>query len=953
MKNILIFIISLVSYVGYAQNSDTLYLPPDELSDTILGGLTPSNFPTGLLHDRLLQEDTIVGYLTDYESNPSTAKNADLLYGVLMELDRMSTTPNLFDVQEIYEGVSAEVGKHQFESEQTVIPLGVIDYDYHDLDVDQGMSSQQLYFNGVVLTDMGSASAQLYSKKNVQMIAPMYDGVDLENLSFIFKPEWTFVDDQNKQVSSIKIQQNSQWINIPFNEPFAVALNDTLAIQTYNVKVTYVNQQEFIHTIIIQTPYLQLRSSEELPEAFCNSSSWKNNIFEDNDGNKLGWCLIQSCKSQQLDDDGEMFHNPMILLTGYRPPIFGQSFKKTWKIYNNYHDEFLNTLRKNHFDIFLVRFNIHAQPKKHGMQESADLLIKFLDWVNENKEDSYAENVMHASSMGADIGRLALMKMEHEHMTGTRAHHHTRLFNAYDGNFFGANIPLAYQYMIKTSAIYPNFTALTPSGVVRMGFNLFLNSFIRQKTVKELLMYHAYTDGLSATNFGSPIMNKNVTPTHHQLRQDYLDALASYDSGDHFIPLPYSTRNIAISLGKIRGTNDELTEPKFNASDDPWRNLWYPAYRYYLSPAKYNASDYEKLYRNWGVRYAFYTIPFGITHAIDVKGMQEIDNASGSYMANEGNVLEIADNLYWPLLYNGTRTYTHKAVLSAFAINKALWPTNGTHTLDMHDLELMYDDEEGDPQSDHYGYPNIGRPTDHFEVTPFEAIYIDNTPNHHINLKNDNATDRAILTSFMVNEYRPSILNLQNDHLGEQARSTYTYKSKRIAKEAIHTGFDVTYTTDKGYYVVEPNADLILEAGNYIELRPGTYTELGAAALIHIYYEECNELDALSENKRPITEIQSQMVHERQEGEANKASAISESVKLFPNPSSDGKFKIKSFGEDVIESIAIYDFQGSLIQRQDKIEMKSYYHDIPLDKGVYLVIAKVDGVSVSLRLVVL
>lgn len=940
------------SFFGLTQNSDTLYLPPDELSDTILGGLTPSNFPTGLLHDRLLQDDTIPGYIKDYQANPGIQKSSDLLYGTLTELDRMSVGSDLFDVQEIFEEASAEVGKHQFDSERTVIPLGIVDYDYHDLDFDQGMASQQLQFNGVVLTDMGTSSASLYSKKNIQMIAPMYDLVDLEDLWFIFKSDWAFVDDQNKAVASIQIQQNGQWINIPFDNPFEVTLNDTSTIQTYTVKVSYTNQQEFTHTITVQTPYLPLRSSKEGAAAICDKEGWKDNVFEDVEGNKIGWCLIQSCKTQQLDTGEDSFHSPLILLTGYRPPVFGQSFEKTWTLYNDNHDDLLNTMRRHHFDVFLVRFNIHAQPKKHGMQESADLLIKFLDWVNQNKEDSYAENVMHASSMGADIGRLALMKMEHEHMTGTRDHHHTRLFNSYDGNFYGANIPLAYQYMVKSSAIYPNFSIATGPGVVRMFLNLFLNSTIRQKTVQELLSYHAYTGGLTASHFASPILEVNVTPTHHEKRQDYLDALDLYDSHESIIPLPYSPRNIAVSFGKIRGTNDLLSEPNFNASDDPWRNIWLPFHRYYLSPAKYSDTGYEKLYRNRGFRMAFYSIPFAIAHSIDVNAMQEVDNASGSYIAGFGNLVEVGDNAYWPYLPNGLQVVTHKTVLSALAIDQSLWPSNGTHTLDIQSFDLMYDSESGlgsGTQSDHYGYPNLGRPSDHFDITPFEAIYIDNIPNDHIDLIDDNPMDRAILTNFLLTEYRPWVLGLQNDHVGSQARSSYTYRSRRMAKLAIHTGFNVTPTTDKDYYVVEPNADLILEAGKYIELRPGTYTELGARALIHIHYEECVELDAKSINFNSSTFEESS----NHDAVTLKRKSEEDVVELFPNPSQDGKFKIKVLGNSPIRSISVYDLKGNLKWEEEIVDMKSFYSQKTLESGVYLVIVEVNGTSNVKKLVVL
>jgi hypothetical protein len=141
--------------------------------------------------------------------------------------------------------------------------------------------------------------------------------------------------------------------------------------------------------------------------------------------------------------------------------------------------------------------------------------------------------------------------------------------------------------------------------------------------------------------------------------------------------------------------------------------------------------------------------------------------------------------------------------------------------------------------SNHFGYPNLGRPNDHFAITPFEAIYVGEHIYPHINLKNANPIDIDAINDFIKNEVEPWYLGLQNERLGEQARSNYTYKVLRRAKNTITTGNLVTPKTDQGDYVVMPNTDLRLEAGQQIVLKPGTHIMAGAKAHLKINYEPC------------------------------------------------------------------------------------------------------------------
>src|SRR5699024_822013 len=117
-----------------------------------------------------------------------------------------------------------------------------------------------------------------------------------------------------------------------------------------------------------------------------------------------------------------------------------------------------------------------------------------------------------------------------------------------------------------------------------------------------------------------------------------------------------------------------------------------------------------------------------VNQTLKVKNMQEIDMASGSNLSGMGNFLALTNIAYgfnWLNLFSKPQ-FSHKSVITALAINKNTWPSNGSHTLNMQSLGLMYNNfhfNQTGP-SNHYGYPNLGRPNDHFEVTPFEAVYV-------------------------------------------------------------------------------------------------------------------------------------------------------------------------------------------------------------------------------------
>src|SRR5690554_4621160 len=144
--------------------------------------------------------------------------------------------------------------------------------------------------------------------------------------------------------------------------------------------------------------------------------------------------------------------------------------------------------------------------------------------------------------------------------------------------------------------------------------------------------------------------------------------------------------------------------------------------------------------------------------------------------------------------------FTHKSVLTALAINENEWPANGSMIRDLKSMGLMFTERNhtipNQDESNYYGYPNLGRPNDHFEVTPFEAIFCGPRIQRHIRLNEAAPFYVDSLKQFVLNEVEPWYLGLQNMRIGSQARSDYRYYSYRRAKHRIVVGDSVTPTTD-------------------------------------------------------------------------------------------------------------------------------------------------------------
>jgi hypothetical protein len=340
--------------------------------------------------------------------------------------------------------------------------------------------------------------------------------------------------------------------------------------------------------------------------------------------------------------------------------------------------------------------------------------------------------------------------------------------------------------------------------------------------------------------------------------------------------------------------------------------------------------------------------------------MLPIDNSAGSFLTNEGNILSVAlftyrNELTLPFPSFGNPNdplFSHKPVVTALAINPAIWMPQNTMTLDLQSLGLMFNSQislQNNDPSELFGYPNLGRPSDHFNVTPFEAIYVDDQVDQHIRLDKSNYV--AELSNFLGNEVEPLNLYLQNQRVGTQVLAPKVYRLKRRAPFTITTGHLVTPETDPGAYTVESNGIAELEAGISVEIQPGTEFKAGSYVWVHIGYDQCY-------GKSPETNDAGSSREKLFATDPFQATSIEENspdinhVQVFPNPS-NGHITLKVPENSELQVIEIYSIRGNLVYDTKDLNVQQFEVPLELEKGTYLITTRADGQFSRHKLIVL
>lgn len=599
---------------------------------------------------------------------------------------------------------------------------------------------------------------------------------------------------------------------------------------------------------------------------------------------------------------------PVIIFPPYRPSVQQVSFDTYFDQFN--YANVIDILNKTGYDVIFIR----AVPGNARLADSGEALIKLIELINTEKTTNFPneswENILIGYSMGGQVIRYALKKMEFDHMNNRKPHHHSRLYIPFDSPHQGANIPMFTQFVyqdMKNLNIFANFSyqALVDPASKDMGICHILGSPFTEQGNVFAGKTRTYTPGITSER--SQFINQLTNQLNHTFTP-LSDLRKSY---------PTFTRNIAVSVGR----NDKNYEDEYSLN--PGKHIYKQgALGFSLTGALYGGF-FQIWQRNI---YASHSLVghtsftnrmsalVGFALAIKFKDINyqlnnglEFDMAQGGYknefwdktgqipgvnavsvpvgpvailnnfgmMGNQNNKLYEKNMSFLPLV-------------SSLHINPTIWQNNNLF-FNVKTQGLMYNQFNSTQFSNTYGYPNLGHPSNHFNITPFEAIYCDNQTYEHIKMQatiEDNPDlDEIFLVhtrNFIVNEVESDVVYLQNKTIGDnhtQMDPTYRYRAWYKAFTRIEIGNLVAPKTDPGDYIIEKTGEITVYAGQSVVLKPGFHAQNGCK--FHAFIkQDCKQPPENVPVYANLQELEKSNFSEPQLATATESSRFEDSTKL-------------------------------------------------------------------------
>lgn len=434
---------------------------------------------------------------------------------------------------------------------------------------------------------------------------------------------------------------------------------------------------------------------------------------------------------------------PIILLPPYRPQKPVEQEVSMGFYYCKYNiDGFIDEMVSKGYDIIIIK----ESPGDQRISTSGKLLADFITDINRIKEHNYPdeswENIVFGFSAGGQHARYGLNELERRHMEWGTPHHHTRLYVPVDSPHNGANVPVSSQTVFWEYRRTGNPVAVG----VYIG--------LTDDASKDMLTHHISSNNISLVGQGSHYVS--LTPTNRRL--GLLNELENnfnhqYSHNDQRKTFPAFSRNIAVSMGRFDQGYDQ--EYGLGSSELLFRQIFgfptlhgFRAFNNALFAAPINPSSDKVILRRMETKVGLNVLTASINR------FYRTDNSSPGYDQARGGHKNVfydgLDNppaaqyvgavqiMRYPAFGLGTKFYdgnvSFMPLTSAFAIKDGN-TANVLQNFNPQNEDMMFQSElaisQNEP-SNHFGYPHLGRPNDHFEITPFEAIYADDNTYEHI-----------------------------------------------------------------------------------------------------------------------------------------------------------------------------------------------------------------------------
>lgn len=616
---------------------------------------------------------------------------------------------------------------------------------------------------------------------------------------------------------------------------------------------------------------------------------------------------------------------------------------------------FIENLHAVGYDVIMVQFF----PPNSAIQNNSQLLEMLINHINQQKyaNDSYEENIIQGVSAGALCIKYTLLKMEEKHLEQNAPHPHTKLFVSFDGEHQGANIPLGLQHQVIFLDLFRHSNNIVWFGNIEMspGATMYALRYILDAPLSKQLLHYFYTE--TGGNYNPPGQGS------HTMRDWYLNEQTSFNHAlnSHIPSYPSFGRNISISNGS--------STPNYNFSN--YLSL-HPPYPFETNSMIYYqmgpALKVESHFLTHGISKPFYfgrkIFPWqnnwGLVYEALTKDPLILDNAPGGIIFIESNPLVAANKVMnfqlhgQPLIENMSLFSFTPTVLThdiknfdAFADGK-----QGYMDYNFKEKDLNYDHENavGNPAdaSNTIGYPHLGYPSNHYDITPFDALFTwdQNTVHVTSGVRSDaydsddyyyevDSPARNIIKNIVVEEGEHWNIHLQNKRIGYYSNGEI-YQVDYNAENEIYWGERVTQKTDFLPVSIEPNAVVRAYACNGHVIKDGF--EIKAGADVHIK-PECNTCQPLGgRTENPTIDESNQAINE---STVNTERIATPRMVLYPNPTAH-ELTIVLENEVAKENFDffVYNFSGTLAHSGSNVEGNKI--DLNLSSGMYLVKVKTE-----------
>lgn len=659
---------------------------------------------------------------------------------------------------------------------------------------------------------------------------------------------------------------------------------------------------------------------------------------------------------------------------------------------------FLKRMMEEGFDIVVVAYLEGTD----YLSNNAQAFEAAIAWVNTDKRMSLSpkgepnnyENTIVGYSAGGLATRYALSEMEKNYNVQQwfSLHHHTRTWVSFEGEHQGANTPLGIQYFQYYMKSFNTINAFDLINSITC--NLGWNSATATKTARTL----------NSLNI-EPILG-TITPGGYisagNEHNDFFNSLRALrpNSNPTLAGYPLYCRRIGISQGSAKAINtqelsswnDLLMDYKINSI------LGYvPVYGVpipiiirkkataYFQKALYPITSDLIFKYDYDIRVGLFTV-YSVVNSTIPKNVITVampyDKAPGGLQ--QAHLQQYNKMIGYPYLPFSTGFTI--PFLETTKANHSFTPT--VSCLDLHDPTHTYLDKEflnvspvglglmkkqnGSPLvpslRENYGFPHIAYPNNHYNITPFDAIWAVGIPaDDRSNQANEfHVEDPDVqIGKFLQDEIASETQYLSNRIIG----GSYEYKADFEARHDIVCGYDI-YSNHplgqpaaNGNFIVNSNADVNFKAARHITLKPGFSAKSGSRFTAYIDDFLCLPNVLLRTSNLPLADsslvdpftakknepILYNYVPKNNQFEFNKVPKNESIITLYPNPANSYIYLKADAG--IKYFIVISNTLGETILKT-KINGNEKLDVSMLSNGYYTVTINDENTHVNVKLIV-